>query len=107
MLEAKNHKVRSFYGPLAELRKLGIKNPTVKDLEEHLFGDEHGCIDSNFYICEYDTPQNTIFQRLNRIWVYPLFLVLICPLKWILTGRFGFKASSKTGQLLTKLIGSY
>ena len=49
--------------------------------------------------------ETTLTQRLNRLWVYPLYTLIIGPAMWICTGYFGVYRESKIGALLNKLVG--
>lgn len=45
------------------------------------------------------------WQRLNYVWVLPLYVVVIGPVHWIATGRWGVERTSSFGKLLKKLVG--
>lgn len=45
------------------------------------------------------------WQRLNCIWVLPLYVVVIGPVHWIATGKWGVERTSNFGKLLKKLVG--
>lgn len=64
--------------------------------------------DSNLkFTSTYSRYENkkTWWQRLNHIWILPLWLVIVGPLHWLFTGKFGLEQSSKIGILVTKLTG--
>lgn len=44
-------------------------------------------------------------QRLNYVWVLPLYCLILGPVLWVVTGNFGVEPSSKFGQMLVKLVG--
>ena len=65
-------------------------------------------VDSDIYFTTTTDPwrkNKTIFNRVNMLWVYPLWLVLVGPVLWISTGKFGIEQTSKCGIIITKLIG--
>lgn len=43
-------------------------------------------------------------QRLNRLWVVPLYLLTV-PFQWLIRGRVGFEPSSKAGMFIKKITG--
>lgn len=45
------------------------------------------------------------WQRLNYVWVLPLYVVVIGPVHWIATGHWGVERTSSFGKLLKKLVG--
>ena len=45
------------------------------------------------------------WQRLNYVWVLPLYVVVIGPIHWIATGSWGVERTSTFGKLLKKLVG--
>lgn len=45
------------------------------------------------------------WQRLNYVWVLPLYVVVIGPIHWIATGSWGVERTSSFGKLLKKLVG--
>ncbi|ENQ9020762.1 TPA: hypothetical protein MJC48_22675 [Klebsiella pneumoniae] len=46
----------------------------------------------------------TFWQRLNRLWFVPLYLLTI-PFQWLIRGRMGFETTSKTGAFFSRLTG--
>lgn len=44
-------------------------------------------------------------QRLNRVWVVPVYVVVIGPILYIKTGHWGVSPYSKMGEVLSYLIG--
>ncbi|EII0952634.1 hypothetical protein LMW55_004149 [Salmonella enterica] len=39
------------------------------------------------------------WQRLNRLWFVPLYLLTI-PFQWLIRGRIGFETTSKVAQII-------
>jgi len=52
-------------------------------------------------------PKTTILNRLNSLWVYPLYLLTIAPVYYIIKGQTGVSRETKMGQILTYLLGEY
>lgn len=46
----------------------------------------------------------TLIQRINHIWVIPLFFICVIP-QWLITGDIGVIPSSRVGKILSFLIG--
>ena len=64
--------------------------------------------DSNLRLTVYPDPwvkQKAWWQRLNYVWVLPLYCLILGPVLWVVTGNFGVEPSSKFGQMLLKLVG--
>ena len=47
----------------------------------------------------------TLWQRLNCIWVYPVFVLFVLPIQWAWKGSAGFDERTKIGRIVLKLIG--
>ena len=45
------------------------------------------------------------WQRLNKLWVFPVMMVAVLPAKWIITGKWGIDVRSKAAEVLTILAG--
>ena len=95
----------------SELKELSgydrMDKETIKKVLDHLCGTYEYRSDSEYKVVnryrKYDKV--TFLQRINKLWVYPALLLLVCPVKWLATGDFGFKTDSRFGDILTKLIG--
>ena len=59
--------------------------------------------DSEYTIRKYNHTQKSIFNRINMLWVYPLFLIMV-PFQWLLCGDTGFKRESRIGRVLDFLV---
>ena len=79
---------------LAELPE----NATAKDALNYLIDD-----DSDYVVYRYDSSERTIFNRINLLWVWPLFILSI-PLQWLFTGSYGIKRHTTMGRILHKLV---
>lgn len=76
---------------------------TPEGLIEYLFDDDIGS-DYIVYRFKEQYDKTTLTQRLNRIWVLPLWFA-IAPFKWLLTGHSGVNQHSKFGKWLAKITG--
>lgn len=93
--EAYKHKI---------LNEAGGDKATVYSLCEVLFGD-----DSEYIVrYRYDPYMKTTpLNRINMLWVWPLYVVTVAPFLYVKNGHSGVKKESKLGRILTKLIGEY
>lgn len=65
--------------------------------------------DGDYVIYHYEDPyhvNSSILQRVNLLWVWPA-LLLICPFKWLFTGKFAVNSHSKFAKAVEKLIGKF
>lgn len=87
------------YGRLCKVTEVKIIN--------HLFGDAYSNPRSKFKVVHRRDPyiKTKWWQRINRLWVFPLFLCTL-PFQWIIRGETGIPTESDLGIILTKLIGS-
>ena len=97
------HKTKKIYK--SKIRKELGKNPTAEDVLTHLFGDQDGWINSNYSITEYETTKVRPIHRINAIWVYPIYFLLIAPVRWVIFGQTGVKTTSKFYSILEFLLG--
>ena len=89
----------------AELKEAYGDKYTSKQIMEHLFGDYDGWKNGTFTLHTYkDKPKQTLFNRFNLLWVYPIFLLIVFPVLWILTGQWGTERGSKLGKVLEWLV---
>ena len=70
-------------------------NPTADDVLEHLFGDADGWVNSDYEVRQYEEVKTNFIQRVLTPFVWVAFMLVICPLNWLISGRFGFSAHSK------------
>ena len=88
-----------------EMKERYGENYTKQQLLDYLFDDDSNgeyVVIPRFY--EYE--KRTVIQRLNHLWVIPLWLS-VCWIKWIFTGETGIHQESKAGKFLSKIIGKY
>ena len=80
-------------------------NPTAKEVLEYMIGDQDGWTSGEFVVYRYDDRnKRTFLQRLNTLWVYPLFILTI-PLQYLFTGSWGVNRNTKFGKLIFRLVG--
>lgn len=79
---------------------------TAKELMDFLYGDYDN--ESDYVVVSrwYPIPKQTRLQRLNLLWVFPLYLLTV-PYQWVFIGSVGVNQDSKIGKLLQKLIGGF
>lgn len=54
------------------------------------------------------TPKNgTVWNRINILWVMPLYLVFAALPLYIFRGSYQWDSDSKVGKVFTKLLGKY
>lgn len=76
----------------AELEDNYGKDYTREDIIAHLFGDYDDWRRSSYTLYTYKVkPKQTLFNRFNLLWVYPVFLLLVFPVKWMFTGEWGYR----------------
>ncbi|EPS0409769.1 hypothetical protein ACVAPW_000914 [Shigella sonnei] len=77
----------------------------------HLFGSVENDYspESEFKIYwRYDPDVKTSpLQRINLLWVWPLYMIIVAPIKFIVTGSTGTSKDSMMGRVLSKLVGNY
>lgn len=84
---------------------LGREDFTPIELLEYMLGDKEGWYRGSFIVYKYtDNSKRSVIQRINMLWVYPLFLLCI-PFQWVCTGSIGVTQNSKIGKVLDKLVG--
>ncbi len=97
-------KRRQIYYMHKQIKNEVGKNPTADEVLNHLLGDSNGWNDSDYVIYKYEYNQKrSLFNRLNYLWVWPLFILSI-PFVWIFTGDYGLKRTSKIGSVVDWLI---
>lgn len=92
-----------------ELKESFGESFTANDVLKHFFGDYNNEYRSysRYTLHQYTKPRQSAVQRLNILWVWPLYAALVAPIKWIITGSSGVKAESKAGKILSFLLGDY
>ena len=86
-----------------------IKEKNINEVEElvNMIFPSHLLAKNEFNIFDnyYEKNKSSIMQRLNRIWFGILFLIVLGPINYLLTGYFGFDERTKIGRFVTKMIG--
>lgn len=80
---------------------------TAKEVLDFLFGTYNDDYQHDYVVKRrfYTTGgKTTIINRLNCLWVYPVFILLI-PFRFVLFGSYQINEDSKLGMVLIKLIG--
>lgn len=89
-----------------ELRaKIKEKDITyVDELVAYLYGSE--CNDYQYKVIKLwaEDPEQTIWNRLNELWVIPLFLIA-APFRYVMFGDYKVNSESKLGKVLVYLLG--
>lgn len=92
-----------------ELKEQIGENFTANDVLDHFFGDKNNdyrCY-SRYTLRRYVKPSQSAIQRINILWVWPLYAALVAPIKWVITGSTGVRSESIAGRALSWLLGSY
>lgn len=72
---------------------------TAEGMLEYLFSDES---DYKVYHLREVYNKSTLANRLNLLWIYPVWLVL-SPFLWLFTGSAGIDNHSKFGKFLARI----
>ena len=89
-----------------DYRKKSILNDATKQLGDNFSAEyllEYLLEGSEYSIRKYKHTNKSIFNRINMLWVYPLFLMM-APFQWLLCGDTGFKRESRVGRILDFLV---
>ncbi|PHZ22641.1 hypothetical protein CS535_16025 [Yersinia massiliensis] len=84
----------------------GLEGKSAKDVIEVIFGDHENESDYRLVRAWFEAPPQKLWQRLNYLWVFPLYLISV-PFQWLFIGRIGLNRDSKVGVLIERLIGNY
>tara|TARA_R110000803_G_scaffold13482_9_gene37939 strand:- start:20908 stop:21228 length:321 start_codon:yes stop_codon:yes gene_type:complete len=100
-LEQKKKKAR--YSQRREIKALS-GGDTADEVIDWLLGEEQGYSDHDYVLYKYDYNRGrTLMNRINTLWVYPVFILSI-PFQWIITGDYGLTRDSKIGKIVDRLI---
>ena len=50
-------------------------------------------------------PKNTLMNRINTLWVYPIFVISI-PIRYVIYGDFYINKNTKLGKVMEYLLGN-
>ena len=81
---------------------------TTEDILDILFGTHDNDYDSDYVIYDRYKPsiKQTMLQRFNTLWVYPLFTALIL-IRYLLFGEFKINGDSRLGSVTRFFIGEF
>lgn len=91
----------------AVIKAAGGKDATKESILKVLFGDDFNDR-TEFYVYWWDNPyekETAWWQRVNKLWFIPLFLIFIAPVQYLVKGHVGFDSRTKIGEIILKLIG--
>ncbi|MEG1651885.1 MAG: hypothetical protein RRZ38_00240 [Hafnia sp.] len=99
----------------SEIKKANVldslNDKQINALLDHFFGSYSNGYEpsSDMKIVWRDDPfvKTTAIQRMNYLWVWPLYFLFIAPVKFIFTGETGTSKDSFFGRILKFLIGNY
>ena len=77
----------------------------VDDVLDFLCGNGCDYPIGHYDVIKHPSVKTSAIQRFNCFWVYPIMLVVVCPIKWLFTGRSGFGTDSKPYEILQFLLG--
>ncbi len=100
MMKHKNYRLGLHRRVIDELKEYGIDNPTADDVLNHLI-EREGDYEINCYV----DNGTTLFNRINYIWITPIYFIFIAPFMWIKNGRVGAKRDSLLGRFLVFMLG--
>lgn len=100
-------RIRNLYRHEIEAQLTNHKEASAKDLLDLLFGTYNNDYNTDLVIKRKygPTPVTTILHRLNALWVYPLFILIIAPFRYIAFGQAQLSEDSKIGSIFISLLG--
>ena len=88
-----------------ELMESGFTKEQIKTLEGVFFGDYKNDYYSEYEVRYYgEVPEDKWWQRLNLVWVVPLFLI-IAPIRYVVYGDYRYHPNTKFGRAIKFLVG--
>lgn len=95
----------SIDGILEEAKEYcGNGEPTAKEVLEFMVGDSEHLMGGDYVVYKYSKPKKRNFvQRINMLWVYPLFIITI-PLQYLFLGDWGLNRNTKVGKIVDWLV---
>ncbi len=82
----------------------GTDNPTAKEVLEYMIGDSDNWTNGDYVVYKYaKTKRRNFIQRVNMLWVYPLFVITI-PLQYLFLGDWGLNRNNKVGKIVDWLV---
>ncbi len=87
------------------LKERGVGLVKESQTLDILFGNYDNDYHTEFVVKNrYVIVKQTLLNRINSLWVYPLFILLM-PIRYLLFGQAKVNVDSTLGRVLTKLIG--
>lgn len=80
------------------------REPSAKEILEYLI--DWRDYDHTFVLKKEQHHKSTPLQRLNSLWVIPLYLLTVAPFFWIIKGNTGLRYGSRLRALLGKMTGN-
>lgn len=79
---------------------------TADEVLDLLFGSYCNDFDSDYVVHQrYIDVKSTFMNRVNRLWVTPVYFVFIAPFRYLAFGYVGVNRDTKFGQIMEYLLG--
>ena len=80
------------------------ENPTAEEVLTYMIGNQDHWTGGEYVVYQYNKVKPRSFiQRLNMLWVFPLFFVSI-PFQYLFLGDWGVNRNSKIGKAINWLV---
>lgn len=89
------------------IKKAGCNS--AEDVSKLLYSKFNGFGYDSDYVLKYkyaNIPKKTFINRLNTLWVYPIFILLI-PIRYLAYGEYKINEDSNLGKIVLHLIGEF
>ena len=90
-----------------DIEKMCGHKPTVEDYIQ-FFSEFDGYPPFKEYgysLCKYKECKQTVIQRFNCLWFFPLYTLIAMPFRYIAYGHTGMKRGTKVWDIAHKLTG--
>jgi len=102
MIEKNSKEMQSYHR--ADIKKqAGGDEATADSVLLYLLGDGYENKGCRYFVAKYGSTSKTALNRINLIWVLPLFALSV-PFQWLFTGSAGLNRNSKMGKIVHKLV---
>lgn len=89
---------------IKEVKGDADKEPTAREVLEFMIGDYDHWRGGDYVVYKYKSrKKRNLIQRINMLWIYPLFIVTI-PLQYLFAGDWGLNRNSKIGKIVDYLV---